>query len=437
MAKSRTSRELLVYMNGENVGRLTTSATGQLLYSYNEGWLLSENRRSLSLSMPLSSQVYRGQVVENFFDNLLPDTDAVRRRIQTRFGAASNRCFDLLWHVGRDCAGAIQLLPESATLPEIKKIEAEPVTNSQIANILQNYKTMPLGMAKDDVFRISIAGAQEKTALLWHEGQWCRPVGATPTSHIIKLPIGHVGGMDLSDSVENEWLCHLILKAYNIPAADAAMNNFEGTKALVVTRFDRRLSFDGTWIIRLPQEDLCQALNVSPALKYEQDGGPGIEKIMDLLLGSDNSLSDRYIFIKTQLLFWLLAAIDGHAKNFSIFLLQGDKYHLTPMYDVMSAHPLVQSEQIRMQRLKMAMAVSGKNRHYHWERILNRHWINTSRTCRFPLDDLKRILDELFGEMPLVIDQVKNQLPPDFPSHIANSIFNGMGFAREYFVQKR
>lgn len=437
MAKSRIYKDLLVCMNGEEVGRLTPpSATGPIMFVYSDIWLKAENKRAVSLSMPLGGQTYRGGVVENFFDNLLPDNETVRKRIQARFGASGNRCFDLLWHIGRDCVGALQLLPESEALPEIKKIEAEPLTDAQISDTLQNYQTMPLGMSRDNEFRISIAGAQDKTALLWYNNQWCRPTGATPTSHIIKLPIGQTGRMDLSESVENEWLCHLILKEYNLPTADCAITFFDDTKALVVRRFDRRLSMNGTWIIRLPQEDMCQALGFPSALKYEQDGGPGIEKIMHLLLGSEKSTADRYNFIKSQLLFWILAAIDGHAKNFSVFLSPDNRYHLTPMYDVMSAHPLVKLGQIKTSRLKMAMAVDGKNRHYHWERMFHRHWINTARRCFFPVNDLRAILDDLLGNMAAVIDSVKNTIPSGFSAQIADSIFDGMEFSKEYFAAK-
>jgi serine/threonine-protein kinase HipA len=221
MGRPRLTADLYLYMNGQKVGNLTRTSTGQLRFEYHDTWLQSEARRPISLSMPLSQKTYKGDVVESFFDNLLPDSQPIRSRIQARFGAKSNRCFDLLWHVGRDCVGALQLLPEDAGSMNIRRIDAVELTDSQIADILRHYTTMPLGM-NDDEFRISIAGAQEKTALLRMNDRWYRPAGVTPTSHIFKLPIGRIAhsGMDLTDSVENEWLCHLILKAYGIPVAE-------------------------------------------------------------------------------------------------------------------------------------------------------------------------------------------------------------------------
>jgi serine/threonine-protein kinase HipA len=180
MARPRITADLHLFMNGQRVGCLTRTTVGQLRFEYHEEWLQSEMRRPLSLSMPLSQRVYIGDVVENFFENLLPDSQPIRSRIQARFSAKSNRCFDLLWHVGRDCVGALQLLPEDAASIDVRRIDAVELTESQIADILRNYATMPLGMKGDDDFRISIAGAQEKTALLRLNDRWCRPLGVIP-----------------------------------------------------------------------------------------------------------------------------------------------------------------------------------------------------------------------------------------------------------------
>lgn len=438
MGRRPQGAELHVFMNAEKVGVLARAASGHLEFTYDKDWLQSKSARPLSLSMPLRDPAYSGAVVENFFDNLLPDSDRIRQRIQTRVGAQSDRGFDLLWHIGRDCVGAIQLSPGEIAA-DVKKIEAKPLDEKQIGDILQNYRAMPLGMSEDEDFRISIAGAQEKTALLWHEGRWNRPLGTTPTSHIFKLPIGYIEQFqfDLSDSVENEWLCHLIFKAYEIPVAEAEIHTFNGAKSLVVERFDRRWATDGSWLVRLPQEDMCQALNISPAQKYENQGGPGITKIMELLLGSVNGLQDRQTFMKTQFLFWLLAAIDGHGKNFSLFLLPGSDYKLTPGYDIISAHPLVAKNQAAQRRMKMAMALKGKSRHYHWERILHRHWLTTAENSHFPKAEMASIIDEMLEKIDDVIDQTSGQLPHKFPAIVAEPIFAGMKTAREMIAQSR
>ncbi|WP_347710793.1 HipA domain-containing protein [Geotalea sp. SG265] len=298
---------------------------------------------------------------------------------------------------------------------------------------------MPLGMRPDVEFRISMAGAQEKAALLWHDGRWHLPSGVTPTSHILKLPIGTIAhsGLDLSDSVENEWLCHLILREYGIPVASAEMKAFDGVKVLVVERFDRRWAEDGSWLIRLPQEDMCQALGVAPALKYESDGGPGIQEIMTFLLGSADALRDRRVFMQTQLLFWLLAAIDGHAKNFSVFIRPGGEFSLTPMYDVLSAYPLVAKGQLEPRRVKMAMAVNGRNRHYEHASIRYRHLLTTAQRSNVSYEEMTLIIDELLDRMDDVITAVAARLPGDFPDEIAAGIFGGMRQSRDRLVSQR
>lgn len=436
MGRPRITADLHLFMNGQRVGCLTRTTVGQLRFEYVAEWLQSAVRRPLSFSMPLSQRVFSGEVVENFFENLLPDSQPIRNRIQARFSARSSRCFDLLWHVGRDCVGALQLLPDDAASIDVRHIDAKALTDAQIADILKNYATMPLGM-KDDDFRISIAGAQEKTALLWMNEKWHRPLGVTPTSHIFKLPIGKIAhsGMDLTDSVENEWLCHLILKAYGLPVAEADIATFEDIKVLVEKRFDRRWADDRSWLIRLPQEDLCQALNIPPALKYESDGGPGMERIMTLLLGSAHALADRHLFLRTQVLFWLLGAIDGHAKNFSLFLLPGGGYQLTPAYDVLSAYPLLAKRQVDSRKMKMAMAVKGKSSHYHWDKIFYRHWLSTAQACRFPVDEMETIIKELLEGMDGVIARVVTQLPAAFPEEVALAIFAGMKGVRDRLLR--
>ncbi|ALC17609.1 serine/threonine protein kinase [Desulfuromonas soudanensis] len=432
MGRKRQGAELFVFMNGEKIGLLSRVSSGKLEFRYEAGWLRSKSGRPLSLSMPMAEQIYSGDIVENYFDNLLPDSQPIRNRIQKRFGARSNRGFDLLWHIGRDCVGAIQLSPEDI-LVDVQKIESEPLSDADIAETLQGYRTMPLGMREDREFRISLAGAQEKTAFLRRNDKWHRPLGTTPTSHIFKLPIGRIehSNLDLSDSVENEWLCHAVLKAYGLPVAHTEMMSFEGVKALVVERFDRRWSEDGTWLIRLPQEDMCQALGISPSLKYESDGGPGIEQIMELLLGSSNGLADRKTFMTQVFLFWVMGAIDGHAKNFSIFLRPGGAFQLTPAYDVISVYPLVGKGQYEQRKVSMAMSLKGRQHHHLWEQMFHRHWISTAKRCNFPEDEMAQIIERVLADLDRVIAQVEGELPKQFPDDVATPIFEGMKRARE------
>lgn len=428
MGRRSKSRALSVWMNGQLVGEWRWRA-GNQEFVYAESWFASSAARPISLSLPLrpSREPYR-DAAEAFFDNLLPDNRQIRERIQRRFRTPTTGAFDLLHEIGRDCVGALQLLPAGETPQDIRKITAEKLTGNQVAEALTaSLNTTPFSEENyEDGFRISLAGAQEKTALLLHEGVWQRPTHTTPTTHILKLPLGtNQQGIDLSTSVENEWLCAQIVKAYGLEAAACKIETFGQYKTLVVERFDRRMAPDATWYLRLPQEDLCQATATRSALKYESDGGPGIERIMSLLLGSDLAAQDRRSFMLTQVVFWMLAAIDGHAKNFSFFLLPGGSYRLTPRYDILSAHPILGHGHGKLapEKIRMAMAVNGKSRHYRWQEIHARHWIETGK--RNGLENMRSILEEVVERTPEALGHARGFLPTGFPANVAESIVAG------------
>ncbi|RKH61735.1 type II toxin-antitoxin system HipA family toxin [Corallococcus llansteffanensis] len=430
MARPSKTRALDVWMNGERVGRWTVDM-GEHRFNYLEEWIQSPRARPLSLSMPLrpSDEPYRTKVVQPFFDNLLPDSDEIRRRMMTRFGVSSTSPFDLLEEAGRDCVGAVQLLRPDALPPDVRLIQGRPITDAGVGQILTRVRTPTMGAQDDDDFRISLAGAQEKTALLWHDNKWWVPEGTTPTTHIFKLPMAASDpfGIDLSASVENEWLCAQVLRHYGVQCAPCEIRAFAGQQVLVVERFDRRLASDGSWLIRLPQEDFCQVTGTPPGMKYEQNGGPGIRKILEILLGSSNALEDRYDFLRTQFLFWLLCAIDGHAKNFSVFIEAGGHFRLTPRYDVLSAYPFLgrKRNQLSPHKVKMAMAVFGANRHYKWKEIRMAHWLDTARQCGLE-ESARQIFEEVIEKTPQVIEQVRALLPRDFPDTVSEPILEGL-----------
>ncbi len=426
-------------MNGERVGTWR-AGKGRDELQYAQTWLASPNSRPISLRFPLrpGKAPYTGLEVHHYFDNLLPDTKAIRERIARRFKLDSIDAFPLLESVGRDCVGALQILPEDEPPSNVKSIEFRVRTEPEIATLLR--ETVTPGSERlngtDDTaseFRLSLAGAQEKTALLWHQEKWCSPIGATPTTHILKLPLGLVGNMraDMSGSIENEWLCSKIVEAFGLPVAKCQTVQFEDQKALSVERFDRRLSADGNWILRLPQEDMCQATGTSYLNKYESDGGPGIDDIMNLLRTAERGFDDRRIFFACQVLFWLLAATDGHAKNFSLRINAGGTYALTPIYDVLSAYPIIGNgrAQLAPQRAKLSMGIRGEsNMHYRLGEIQRRHWIATAQRNGIGSEG-EAIINAMIARTPSVITFVQKQLPPDFPEAIGSPILAGLAKA--------
>jgi serine/threonine-protein kinase HipA len=433
MGRRAKTQKLNIWMNGIPVGYWETTRQGGQLGYFAE-WLADEQARPLSLSLPFlpGNAPYRGLVVSDYFDNLLPDNDAIRRRMAQRHQTAGINAFQLLAKLGRDCVGAIQLLPEDEAPTDLFAINGNVLSEAEVAQRLRNTTSnQALGQyGHDDDLRLSIAGAQEKTAFLRRRGQWLLPQGSTPTTHIFKLPLGMVGHMqaDMRTSVENEWLCSKIVHAYGLPIAACEVENFEDQKVLVVERFDRKPASEGSWIIRLPQEDMCQATATSPLHKYQADGGPGIAQIMELLLGSVHAEEDRKNFFKTQLVFWVLAATDGHGKNFSIAHQAGGRYHATPIYDVLSAHPVIGKgkNQIAPQKAKLAMAVRSTSNHYQLDKILPHHWIAQGQQVGLGAAEVERLIEEVVASTDDVIEAVSKLLPKNFPSDIAEVIFSGM-----------
>lgn len=445
MGRRSHTQTLQLWMNGAFVGTWSVRPHIGEILQYDDAWIASEQGRPLSLSLPFTpnNQAHRGEAVRTYFENLLPDSQAIRERLARRFQVGSTNAFALLTEIGRDCIGALQILPDTVVPEAAQTISATPLTDAEVARVLRGtVAPAPLGgRGDDDVFRISIAGAQEKTALLWLDGQWCLPHGSTPTTHILKLPLGLVGNMrfDMRDSIENEWLCSEILHAYGLPVARTQPLQFEDMKALAVERFDRTWwqEPDGRrWLIRLPQEDMCQATQTPPHLKYEADGGPGIRTIMRLLSTSRQPDRDRRTFFQAQVLFWMLRATDGHAKNFSIFLRPGGSYELTPLYDVLSAYPILGTgaNMLSPFKVKMAMAVRTKNTHWKMHEILRKHWLVLGSEHGVVTPEgrgAEFVIDDLIARTPEVIRTVRALLPDDFPQTVADSILNGLQHAAD------
>lgn len=428
-------RELWVWMNGERVGTWQRTRTGGHRFVYEASWLASDRVRPLSLSLPITpDRTIAGPVVANFFDNLLPDDERIRRRVSARFRIGSTDVFELLQAIGRDCVGAVQLLPPEQPPTGFDRVEYEAMDDQAVARHLRGVAAEPgLGADQDlDDLRISIAGAQEKTALLRVDGQWCRPLGATPTTHILKLPLGLVGGrrLDLRHSVYNEWLCAQLLREMGLPVAVTDIATFGDETVLAVERFDRQWvegpDAENRWIARIPQEDFCQVLGVSSHDKYEAQGGPRMAQCLQVLRSSRTATADIRHFLCAQLAFWLLAATDGHAKNFSIFLLPGGGYRMTPLYDVISVWPVIGNgpNLVAWQEAKLAMAVRSKNVHYELARIQTRHWQGLAQ--RSGAEGTWDAMQALVARVEPAIARVQMLLPAGFPERTAQTIFYGL-----------
>lgn len=427
MARRRQYEPLRVYQNNRLVGDLLKKPSGAIEFRYDESWLDNPHAYPVSLSLPLREDAYHGEPVIAVFDNLLPDSDALRRRVAEKVGADGADAYSLLAAIGKDCVGALQFLTEKEEpeTDDLKKISGEPVDEQEIETLLKNLAQAPLGLNRDDAFRISVAGAQEKTALLRIDGKWFKPHGTTPTTHILKTPIGQLpNGMDLTNSVENEYFCLKLAEGFGLTVNQAEMHIFGETKALVVERFDRRWSRTNQ-LLRIPQEDCCQALSVPSTRKYEREGGPGIAEIIYLLKGSDVPAEDLKTFFTAQILFWLIGATDGHAKNFSIFLLPGGGFRMTPLYDLLTAQPSLVANQIKRNQMKLAMCI-GKNRHYRIDDLHARHYIQTGTAAGLSKTMMTDVIERIADSALATLDDTIARLPQDFPAEIIDAVTAGI-----------
>jgi serine/threonine-protein kinase HipA len=411
---------LRVLLNGRRVGHLHKAASGAIEFRYDPLWLEWEHAIPVSLSMPLRADAFRGDTVAAVFDNLLPDSEALRKRVAEQVGAGGADTYNLLAAIGRDCVGALQFLNDDEE-PHERGLSGEAVDDAAIEKLLKGLTQTPLGLTSNDAFRISVAGAQEKTALLRLKDKWLKPHGITPTTHILKKQIGALpNGIDLSNSVENEYYCLKLAAAFGLPVNSAEIMSFGDTTALVVERFDRRWAKDGR-LLRLPQEDCCQALSIPPTRKYQSNGGPNMTALLDLMKGSDEPAADQAFIFKAQILFWLIGATDGHAKNFSIFLGAGGRYRLTPLYDVLTAQPSLDAGQIQRKQMKLAMSV-GTNRHYQIDGIVRRHFEQAGEDAGLPKILIRNSIEAMAAQAEVALNRIENELPKAFPEAIHASV---------------
>lgn len=423
MGRRRAHAPLCVLINNRLVGHLEKAASGAIAFRYDDTWLDWPSAFPVSLSLPLRPSAYRGAAVTAVFDNLLPDNSDVRRLIAERTGAASADAYGLLEQIGRDCVGALQLLPADVTFDAAALAKGEPVSDQEIETILANLARAPLGLDLEQEFRISVAGAQEKTALLWQDGRWKRPVGTTATTHILKPKLGQIptasGIIDLSNSVENEHYCLKLIEAFGLKVASTQIARFGERTVLVVERFDR--AWRGEQLLRLPQEDFCQALSTPPSRKYQNQQGPGAVDILRRLKASDAPREDQAAFFKSQVLFWLMGATDGHAKNFSIFLRPNGRFAMTPFYDVLSAQPAFDVKAIPHRLYTLAMS-AGARRHYKILDLQGRHFAETAKEADLPPRLVRQVVEEVFDLAAQAGERALAKMPSGFHESIHTSV---------------
>ena len=360
------AKRLEVWLYGTTIGTVTQDDFGRQSFAYDQDYATDASRPPLSLSMPVSASRIRPKAIEPFMWGLLPDSEEVRDRWAKNFGVSSRNAFDLLSHVGRDCAGGAMFVPEGAADRADSVVQ---VDDAQIGQRLRGLRSDSSEWAVPGE-KWSLAGAQSKFTLTQGlDGSWTEVMGDTPSTHIIKPGITAYKYQALIEHVSMT-----VARTLGLRAAKTEYREFACEPALVVTRFDRRRARDGS-LVRVHQEDLCQALSVYPRRKYEANGGPSSAVIARVLRdNSTNGDSDVWEFAQALVFNYLIGAPDAHSKNYSVILAPG-RVQLAPLYDVASALPYDATGDSEID--EAAMAIGGKRlfgtvHGRHWDRLANR-----------------------------------------------------------------
>lgn len=379
-----TNDALHVLLDGALVGVLEkNNRGGRIAFQYSNDWLRQELPVPLSLSMPVLPQRYTHPLVESWLWGLLPDNEQVLRRWAQQFHVSARNVFALLTYLGTDVAGAIQIVPSEYKADALGK-KTKWLTDEELDERFHAL-SQDAAMARraDDPGRFSLAGVQSKMALLYKRQRWGVPGGDVPTNRIIKL-----ANMAYDGLIENEHFCLQLASAIGLDAVTTTVMSRAGVTAIVVERYDR--VEQGRRLVRLHQEDMCQALGFHPANRYQNEGGPGVLDVFAVLDSSSESQRDREKFLRAQVFNFLIGGTDAHAKNFSILLGDQGRVRLAPLYDIASMLPYESDK-----KLKLAMKIG---RSYHFSTTLPRHWYELGRKLRnvpSPVDVLEEYADIL------------------------------------------
>lgn len=382
--------ELIALVNGREMGRVTRSNRGRLAFGYAEEWRAARGGYPLSLSMPLAAIEHGHRPVEAFLWGLLPDNDVVLERWARRFQVSARDPFALIRHVGEDCAGAVQFVRPGRLDAVLGHgpVEIEWLDERSIAERLRILRADHAAWRiPRDTGQFSLAGAQPKTALLYENGRWGIPSGRTPTTHILKPPTGEFDG-----HAENEHLCMRLASALGLITARSEVKWFEDEIAIAIERYDRQRTDAG--LVRVHQEDTCQALAILPTRKYESDGGPGPRAIVELLRTfSDRPNDDVQRFVDALAFNWLIGGTDTHGKNYSLLIGTEGRSRLAPLYDIASILPY----DFDLQRVRFAMKIGGE---YRLRDIGPRQWRQLAVDLKLDRDTLVDRIRDLACAIP-------------------------------------
>lgn len=383
--------DLIVVLEGREVGRVVREPGGALSLTYDDTYVGDAAATPLSVSMPALDRRHGDAVVAPWLWGLLPDRSDVITRWARRFEVPPTPVGLLGTQVGLDCAGAVQFVrADGLEALAGRGGRTDWLSVEEMADrlrLLSEDATSWLGRGFTAQF--SLGGAQPKLALVRNGDRWGEPHGSTPTTHILKPAIPGLAGHDL-----NEHLCLAASAHAGLIVARSQVLDFGDQRAIVVERFDR-VAVTGS-LVRIHQEDMCQALGVHPSRKYQVDGGPSAEDVLDLMhrvMPAAVARDAVVRFVDALAMNWVIAGTDAHAKNYSL-LLSGSQVRFAPLYDIASALPYDTSKGYD---LTMAMKLGGDDK-------LRSHrqstWPKVARSARLDVDQVVTRVRELTQRLP-------------------------------------
>jgi serine/threonine-protein kinase HipA len=329
-----STKKLIVWWDGRVVGDLSRRPNGGERFTYNEAWLNDPLTPALSLSLPKSGKKFSWSAMSPFFDGLLPE-GASRRAIARVLQVSPENDFSILERLGGDVAGAIQFLLEGET-PCMVGVSWVPklLTDEQLLAMIQSLPLRPMLLGESGI-RLSLAGAQTKLPVVLVDDRVAKPDSGQPTTHILKPAAPAFDGI-----VENEAFCMMLADAVKLRVAEVQPRLLQvpGEPALtylLVRRYDRGVS--GGHVVRLHQEDFCQALGVASRMKYQADGGPNLKKLFrGVWEYAYTPAADIMQLIGAVVLNVVVGNEDAHGKNFSLLYGAKGQISLAPLYDLVS-----------------------------------------------------------------------------------------------------
>ena len=392
--------QLDVFLLGERVGVLE-SDRGNLSFRYLPEYLKQADAVAISYSLPLQSEPFDSPTTGVFFDNLLPP-DVVRKRLGKILHLSRHNIFGFLKAIGGDCAGAIALYPPSGAESEASsKPTFRELSEDEAAQILMDLPKRPLNIGKEEGFRISGTGAQDKLIACLRDGKILLPLFGAPSTHIIKPPV-----VEYSESVFNEFFCMRLAQAMELPAPECEILTLKNVPYYCVTRFDRQV-VDGE-TCRLHQEDFCQLLSVDPEKKYEDAGGPTIPKCFQLIKKMRIGTVGQVDFLRRIIFNVLIGNGDAHAKNFSV-LYCGKSVKLAPVYDLLC------TEIYDSLAHETAMSIGGETA---FDKLDRECFSRMAQDCKIRPALAMTLIDEMLEKINATSKPLADELNRQHPSQV-------------------